>query len=122
MQPPYESGDPNGDWVRSSRAIPALIVICIGVLFLLNNLHIIVVEDFWAYWPVILIVAGVYKLVDAYNPGGRVGGAVLLGVGGLFLARNLGLLPVNIWDFWPVLLIGLGVLMIIDREFCGGPK
>ena len=45
--------------------LPALIVIGIGVLFLLNNLNIFYMHDIWRFWPVILIAAGLAKMVDS---------------------------------------------------------
>src|SRR5215469_10331681 len=101
MQTSYENGgarDNGGvrdDHFNSSRLVPAFIVIGIGVIFLLNNLHIIAAQDIWHYWPVILIVVGAYRVADSVTPNGRIGGAITLGVGSLFLADNLGLLPVN---------------------------
>jgi hypothetical protein len=40
-------------------------------------------------------------------------GLILILIGGLFLLRNLGLLPVGIWEvLWPSLLILLGIYLI----------
>ena len=48
-------------------------------------------------------------------------GAVLVAVGGLFLAHNFGLFDwFDIGRFWPVVLILLGLLLIVRR--IGGPK
>ena len=44
--------------------MPAMIVIAIGVLFLLNNLNIYFFHDIWRFWPGILIAAGLAKMVD----------------------------------------------------------
>ena len=117
MQTSFDNGDPRHDYFHAGRLIPAFIVIGIGVVFLLNNLHIIEAQEIWRYWPVFLIVAGAYRVADSATPNGRIGGGITLAVGAAFLADNLGLLPINVWDLWPVLLIGLGLLMIIDRSF-----
>jgi predicted membrane protein len=95
--------------------IPALIVIGVGVLFLLSNLDIFHIRELWRYWPVLLIAAGLAKLVDAESDGGRSSGAVLLVVGGLFLANNLGFVRLTWHDFWPLILIGAGLLMLWNR-------
>lgn len=44
--------------------------------------------------------------------------AVLVTMGLIFLASNMGYLPSAFWNLWPVLLIivGLGGLLISDRE------
>ena len=95
--------------------LPALIVIGIGVLFLLNNLNIFFIHDVWRYWPAILIAAGLVKMVDAPVPSGRVTGGILVGVGALFLADNLGFLNLTWANFWPLVLIGSGLLMLWSR-------
>jgi len=95
--------------------VPALAVIGIGVLFLLNNLNIVYVHDWWRYWPVILIAAGMAKMVDAEHSGGRLSGGILLCVGALFLADTLGFLRLSWHDFWPLILIGAGLVMLWSR-------
>jgi hypothetical protein len=106
------------DWRGKSfnpGILPALIVIGVGVLFLLNNLNIFFMHDIWRFWPVLLIAAGLAKMVDSpYNNGKLVGG-VLIGVGGLFLADTLGFLNLSWADFWPLVLIGAGLLMLWSR-------
>src|SRR5258705_2416459 len=69
----------NEEWHQTARLIPALIVIGIGVLFLLNNLHIIWIRNWMDYWPVILIAIGLEKLVDSNFSGGRITPCPLLG-------------------------------------------
>ena len=99
----------------NSGLVPGLILVGIGALFFLNNLHIIYIREWLAYWPVILIAVGVVKLVDSTFTGGRVAGGVLLGLGAIFLAQSLGFMQIRTRDMWPLLLIGLGVLMLFQR-------
>ncbi len=109
---------PHEDWRGRGLTpgiAPALIVIGIGVLFLLNNLNIFFVHDIWRFWPGILIAVGLVKMVDSATPNGRVMGGILAGVGGLFLADNLGFLNLSWESFWPLVLIGAGVLMLWHR-------
>jgi hypothetical protein len=95
--------------------LPALIVIGIGVLFLLNNLNIFYMHDIWRFWPVILIAAGLAKMVDSPYSNGKATGGILVGIGALFLANTLGLLNLSWADFWPLVLIGAGLLMLWTR-------
>jgi len=46
------------------RWVPAMILIAIGVLFLLDNLNIIPFEQIWRFWPIALIAVGVFLLID----------------------------------------------------------
>ena len=107
---------PHDDW-RSrgsiTHLVPALLVTGIGVLFLVNNLHIFHIYDVWRYWPVILIAVGLAKMVDSPFSGGRISGGVLMGVGAVCLADSLGFLS---WaDSWPLMLIGAGLVMLWGR-------
>lgn len=104
-------------WRATPGLIPGLIVIGVGVLFLLDNFHLLYVRDWWQYWPVALIAVGLVKLVDSTFTGGRIVGGVLIGLGGLFLARNFGLLSVALEDFWPLFLIGAGLVMLWHRAW-----
>ena len=102
--------------------IPGVILIAIGGLFLLDNLHIINVAAWFAYWPVVLIAVGLVKLVDSNHPGGQIAGGVLMVVGGLILADNLGFLRID--QLWPLALIAVGVFLLWSRtrpDYAGKP-
>ncbi len=115
MQPTDNRTERN--WDSPGRLVPAVILIAIGALFLLSNLRIIPNTNWFDFWPVILIVIGASKLADAPRTGGYTGGVVLVGIGGLFLVSNLGLLPNgwSVWDFWPVALIAVGIMLLLER-------
>lgn len=112
--------DSNPDWFATQRLVPALVLIAVGGIFLLSNLHVVRMRELWQYWPVVLMVAGVFKLADAQDARDRTAGGILLAGGSILLASNLGLIPINIWALWPLLIIGVGVYMLIDRS--AGPK
>ena len=114
MQP--TDNQPNHGWEDGHRLIPAIIVIGIGVLFLLNNLNILYFSEWARYWPVILIAVGLVKLVDANSPGGHVTGAIFVAVGAILLGQTLGYLKVDMQDLWPLFLIGAGLLMLFNRD------
>jgi hypothetical protein len=103
------------DWASAQRFLPAVILIAVGAIFLLDNLHIVPGRDLWAYWPVALMIAGAFKLADSPDQRGRTLGGILLIGGGIVLASNLGLIPVNPDDLWPLALIGAGVFMLVNR-------
>jgi len=121
----YNNRDPQKDdpggvlpgW--SPAMIPGFVLVAIGTLFLLDNLHVVHVTSWLAYWPVIPIAIGLFKLVDSQFTGGRITGAVLLGIGGVFLADNLGYLSLRVEDLWPLILIGIGLMMLWNRTHPG---
>lgn len=91
---------------------PGALLIVIGSLILLDHLNVINGERIWKYWPLLLIVLGIAKLV---NEGKRVGGIMLILVGAFFMAEHLGYRMFTWATLWPVLIILAGVAMIWGR-------
>jgi hypothetical protein len=102
-------------WRATPGMMPAIILIAVGVLFLLSTLHVDHLQEWYRYWPVLLIAAGLAKLVDSDTHGARILGAILAGGGGLLLADNLYIIQLTWAVFWPLVLIGLGLLMLWNR-------
>jgi predicted membrane protein len=73
------------------------------------------IRHWWFYWPVILIVIGVTKLIDSRHSNEKAGGTIMLIVGSVFLAVNLGLFSWPVWKLWPLILIGIGIMMVMNR-------
>ena len=101
------------------RLVMGLIVIGLGILFTLDKLGYVEAGSLWEYWPVLLIAAGLGRLLLPRGCHGRGIGLVMIVVGTLFLLNNLGLLPYRVWDFWPLLLLLVGASMV--WRAMGGP-
>jgi hypothetical protein len=101
--------------------IPGIILVALGALFLLNNLHIIQVREFFRYWPVILIALGLARLLDSGQAGPRPDGLILIVAGAALLAVNLRFLALQYRDLWPLLLIALGIWMLWQRVAPAAP-
>jgi len=89
-----------------------LLLLGIGALFLLNNLNVIYIGEFWSFWPFVLVVFGAQKIVQA-GSSDQVGSGLWLVFFGLWLYISIE----EIWGFgfeesWPALLIVWGVSMI----------
>ncbi|MCH7754767.1 hypothetical protein IH970_06545 [candidate division KSB1 bacterium] len=94
----------------------AVILIAVGVLFLLDNLNVLDIGNFWEFWPVILIAVGLMKLTGS-NFQDKSSASVLIGIGLLFLLLNLDILYWDeIWQFWPLILILIGVSIIFKHK------
>ena len=111
----------NPEWFSSHRFASALVLIAIGGIFLLSNFNLLHGREVWDYWPVILMIYGAFRLADSPGPQGRASGGIMLALGAMFLANNLGLFPFNVWDMWPLLLIGWGIYMLIERSASPNP-
>ena len=97
-----------------------LALIVLGVVFILSNAGIVemnIGQLITTYWPLILIFVGLYNLFT--NPAGRVGGVIVLLLGGLFLARNLEQFEIfDYVSFWAMMLILFGLWLL----FRGGSR
>jgi hypothetical protein len=111
---PYFCRQNRDDLGSAERMVPAIVLIAVGAIFLLNNLHIVYAHEIFRFWPAILIAVGMVKLVDSSDNSGRAGGGVLVGLGAFFLARNLGFIEMSLWDLWPVVLIAFGLIMLFE--------
>jgi Domain of unknown function (DUF5668) len=98
---------------KGTGMIPGVALVGIGALFLLDNLRIVHVSTWLAYWPVILIAIGLVQLVDSSFTGGRIAGGVLAVVGALFLGDNLGYFRIE--QMWPLIPIAIGLFMLWQR-------
>ncbi len=83
-----------------------------GVILLLENLDMGFGIRVLDYWPVLLILLGLGKIMHSRRPNNIYWGLVFAGIGVLFLLNNLGV--INFWfdDLWPVLIILVGIAII----------
>ena len=95
------------------------LIVLIGLLILLDNMGIIRFHDVWRYWPVLLIVLGVSKILESHAPAGYVWGGVITLAGALLLLDNLDIVVFDFNLIWPLLLIAFGLSMLLrsmDRK------
>jgi len=85
------------------------IIAIVGLIFLLDNMGFHVVSQLFRFWPLILIVFGIWNLTCQ---SGRVFGGVLTIVGVLFLLDTLGIARFSFGEIWPMIIIGVGVLVM----------
>ena len=105
---------------RTGRNIlGGLILLLIGLIFLLDNLKVIPPEfSLKDWWPLILIVIGIFQLVQS-RCFFHFSGWLLIFLGGVFLLtvqHRFDLEWDNIWRLWPVILILLGISILFGRH------
>jgi len=94
--------------------IPGLIVLALGVLFLLDNFGVLRFWELRIYWPLILIAAGVYWVLDSKS---RPIGVVAIVVGSAVQASHLGLVNiVDLYRFWPLILVVIGINLLLSDK------
>ncbi len=88
------------------------ILVALGVIFLLDERHILDAGQILTYWPVIPIVLGLFKILSPGASGNRVFGGLLLLGGLLFLGQSFGLYEVDGDLIFPGLLMLIGGAII----------
>ena len=94
-----------------SNIVFGLILTLVGVLFLLHNLGIYYISNIWRYWPLLLIAAGLSKMVWG-RAGERMFGAVALFIGSVFFVDNVFGWHVHLGQLWPVILVIVGISVV----------
>jgi len=107
----------SGSGVR--RAMFGLSVIGIGVLALLDNLHLYDIELLRTFWPLVFVLWGGGRLVSPLHPASRLFGVVLILVGALMTAHNLGHGDLDLRQWWPVFIILAGMSIALRSLFPG---
>ncbi len=92
----------------SGQLILGLVIAVAGVLFTLDNLHVLRAREYLAYWPIVLVAIGLVHLSQAKSAAGAVGGGIWILVGAVLLGNRLGFIHSNIWNFWPLILVLVG--------------
>jgi predicted membrane protein len=100
--------DPHRGIRITPQLVFGLLLATIGVMFTLDNLHILRAREFLQFWPLAFVVLGVAQIAQARTSAGTLGGSAWIFVGAVMLGRRLGLWDLNVWDFWPVILVLIG--------------
>lgn len=98
------------------KAFLGIIFILVGIGALLEQLGL---GDFGyiisTWWPLILIIAGVFQLTS--RSVSKVSGIILLFIGVFFQLKELNVITVSIMNiFWPLLIIVIGVSILLPRK------
>jgi predicted membrane protein len=90
------------------QIVAGLAIAVAGLLFTLDNLHILRARDFLRYWPIVFVLIGAAQIVQARTSGRIWSGSIWIAIGTIMLIDRLGLWRVNVWAFWPLVLVFIG--------------
>ncbi|MBB3221757.1 LiaF transmembrane domain-containing protein [Pseudoduganella umbonata] len=96
----------------AAQIVVGLAVIAAGLLFLLDNLGWLELDMSVQFWPIVLIVAGVLKIMGARSTNGNIIGGALLLFGVVLLLKGIGLLAVGWNVLAPLVMIGVGIFVV----------
>jgi len=97
---------------RHSTLIAGLLIIAFGVLLLLDQEGIVPLSHILRFWPLILILPGLVKLLQGRTSEERVFGIVLIFFGLLFLFSSLGFRHFEFRHIWPLIIIATGAWIL----------
>ena len=100
--------EPRSGFRITGQLVLGVSIAIVGVLFTLDNLHILRAREYLQFWPVALIAIGLVHVSQARTGAGTVGGGVWILVGLVLLGNRLGFIHANIWTFWPLILVLVG--------------
>lgn len=103
--------------IVTPRLILGLTLIAIGVIYTLERLGYADAEQWIRWWPAILVVAGLGKLLFPGSSAGRWTGLLIAGVGVWLLGEELDLIGESFFDWWPVILILFGIRFVAQGLF-----
>lgn len=95
-----------------AQVATGLMIIIFGGLLLAANLGYGHIGMVWRYWPLVLVIGGLARLLD---PGcsGRTAPAIATLVGLWLLSDEFGWVHVHFWDWWPVLFVVAGGAIVM---------
>lgn len=96
--------------VRTGYIAFGATIMAVGLLILLDRLNLISPHELTFYWPALLVVFGLTRIVWPPRPGGEVTGMWIALVGGLLTLDRTGVAPME--ESWPVFLIVAGLTVV----------
>ncbi len=99
------------------RVIFGLGVIGIGTLALLDNLNAFGMPLLRTFWPLVLVLFGLSRIVWPRHAGSWLVGLALVIVGSVMTAQNLDLVSIRLRDWWPVFIILAGASILVRGLF-----
>jgi hypothetical protein len=88
------------------------VIMTLGLIFLMDRMDIITPATLALYWPGLLVVFGMTRIMWPSRPGAEVGGTWIALAGGLLLLDRIDVIEMR--ESWPVFLI-VGGLVVMFR-------
>jgi hypothetical protein len=101
----------------TTHVLLGALLAALGVLFTLDNMHLLHARQVLRYWPAGLILVGLVQIAQSKAAGGWVGGAIWILIGSAMLGNRLNLFNVHVFDFWPLVLVLIGVRMVTQAYY-----
>ena len=93
---------------NTAQLILGLAIVAAGLLFTLDNLHILHARAYVHFWPTVFIVIGIAHLAQGRTSGGKMGGLIWIAIGVVLMGSQNGWWHVRIRDLGPIVLVFFG--------------
>jgi predicted membrane protein len=97
----------------SVQLIIGVAIAVVGVLFTLDNLNILESEPILRWWPALVVLIGLRKLMGYRSRPQLLTGALITAAGVILLLANLDMIHFSIWELWPLQLVFLGAWLVL---------
>lgn len=102
-------------FVIDSRMVLAICLILVGVLMLLHRFGGNLGFEPWDLWPLLLVIPGLFQLLQPEETRQTASGIILLLLGGIFLLRNFWPgFDLDWSDIWPFLFLAVGLVILLN--------
>jgi predicted membrane protein len=113
--------EPRSGFRLTGQLVLGVSIAVVGVLFTLDNLHILRARDYLQFWPLALVAIGLVNVGRARTPAGALGGVIWIVAGSALLGDRLGFVHVNLWNYWPLLLVLVGGRIVLQTVSTDAP-
>lgn len=103
----------NNNYHWRKQLMWGLLLIGLGGAFLLDQFGLVDIDQLWHYWPLILVVIGINKMIGYPSPAEFTAGLWLTFIGVWLFANFEHMFGLTFNNSWPYLLIAWGVTLVL---------
>jgi predicted membrane protein len=92
------------------------LLVCVGVILLLDRLDYIYAYDYLRYWPLVIVLFGAVKFIRSRRAAGFITGMLIMLIGALLTINNLTYYHIHFWQWWPIVIILLGASLLFNTR------
>ena len=90
-----------------------LLLVAIGGVLLLDQFDMLEIYDLWHYWPLIMVVVGLNKMIGYPTARDFISGLWTMFIGLWLFANFEHMFGMSFYNSWPYVIIAWGVTMIL---------
>jgi hypothetical protein len=99
-------------WRR--QMIVGLVLVVLGIALFLDQMGMFNVMRLWHYWPLLLVVVGINRMIGFPSARDFTGGLWLTCIGLWLFALFEGHFGLTLYNSWPVFIIISGLAMVLE--------